>query len=164
MLEQFMKLVEQSAQQHIIQNKAIPDQFNNAAIREVSNHIFNTLKDQVSQGNMQQVIALFQGGANRSLGANPVIGNIISSITNSLTTKFGIPSQDSLAVASNLVPTVIGQLISKANDPRDIDFDLQQMMRGMSGNNALDISGMLSQAPKSSLGNIGNVLGKLFKK
>ena len=49
MLDPLLKLVEQSAQQHIIQNKAIPDQFNNASIKEVTNQILNNLKGQVTQ-------------------------------------------------------------------------------------------------------------------
>ncbi len=164
MLDQLLKLVEQNAQQPIVQNKAIPDQFNNAAIKEVANQIFNSLKGQVDQGNIQQIVTMFQGGAGRSIGSNPVVNNIITSVAGSLATKFNIPSQEAQSVAANLVPGVITQVIKKANDPRDIDFDLQQMMRGMSGNQSLDITDMMGQAPKSTIGNVGNILGKLFGK
>jgi hypothetical protein len=164
MLDQLMKLVEQSAQQPIVQNKAIPDQFNNAAIKEVTNQIINSLKSQVDQGNVQQIVAMFQGGVGKSIGSHPVVNNIVTSVAGSLTTKFNLPPQVAQSVATSLVPNVIGQVIRKANDPRDIDFDLQQMMRGMSGNQSLDISGMIGQVPKGSLGNVGNIIGKLFGK
>ena len=164
MLEPLSKLVEESAQQAIVQNKAIPDQFNNAAIKEVTNQIFTSLKGQVSQGNMQQVIAMFQTGAGRTMGANPVVTTIISSVTTSLQTKFGVSPDVAQSVANGLVPQVMSQVIKKANDPQDIEFDLQQMMRGMTGNTNLDISGMIGQAPKGALGTIGNVFGKLFGK
>ena len=163
MLDPLLRLVEQSAQQHIIQNKAIPDQFNNASIKEVTNQILNNLKGQVTQGNMQQIIAMFQSGAGR-VGASPVVNNIIASVAESLTSKFGIPADTAKSVASNVVPNVMTEVIKKTNDPTDIDFDLQQMMRGMSGNSSLDISGMMDQAPKGGIGNIGNIFGKLFKK
>jgi len=164
MLEPLSKLVEESAQQAIVQNKAIPDQFNNAAIKEVTNQIFTSLKGQVSQGNMQQVIAMFQTNAGRTMGANPVVTTIISSVTTSLQSKFGISPEVAQSVANGLVPQVMSQVIRKANDPHDIEFDLQQMMRGMTGNTSLDISGMIGQQPKGALGTIGNVFGKLFGK
>ena len=163
MLESLSKLVEDSAQQTIVQNKSIPDQFNNAAIKEVTNQIVNTLKGQVAQGNLQQVVSMFQSG-NRTIGSNPVVNNMITSVTGSLQSKFGISAEVAQSVASNLVPQVISQVIKKANDPQDIDFDIQQMMRTVSGNSSLDISGMMAQAPKGAIGSIGNVLGKLFGK
>ena len=161
MLDNLLKLVEQSAQQPIVQNNEIPNQFNNAAIKEVTNQIINSLKGQVDQGNIQQIVAMFQDGANRSIGTNPVVSNIVSSVATSLTSKFNIPSQVSQSVANNLVPSVMSQVIKKANDPHDIEFDLQQMMRGMSGNQSLDITSMMGAAPK---GAIGNILGKIFGK
>jgi len=163
MLDQLLKLVEQSAQQPIVQNKAIPDQFNNAAIKDVTQQILSTLKSEIANGNMQQIVGLFQTGG-KSLNAHPVIGNINQSVINSLVSKFGINASLAQTIASEVVPNVIGQVIRKANDPKDIDFDLQQMMRSMSGNSGLDISGMLSQQPKGAIGNIGNVFGKLFGK
>ena len=163
MLEPLSKLVEESAQQAIVQNKAIPDQFNNAAIKEVTNQIFSSLKGQVSQGNMQQVIAMFQAGASAKMSTNPVISTIISSVTASLQSKFGIAPDVAQSVANGLVPQVISQVIKKSNDPQNIEFDLQHMMRGMTGDSSLDISGMLGQ-PKGTLGTIGNVFGKLFGK
>lgn len=162
MLDQLLKIVEQNAQETIVQNKAIPDQFNNAAIKDVTNQIISNLKGQVGQGNIQQVVSMFQSGAGRSAGSHPVINNLVSSVANSLTTKFNIPQQVAQNVANTLVPNVMNQLIRKTNDPKDIDFDLQQMMRGMSGNPSLDITGMLGQAPKGALGNVGNIIGKLF--
>jgi hypothetical protein len=164
MMDQLLKIVEQGAQKTIVQNKAIPDQLNNAAIKEVTSQILNSLKGQVNAGNIQQVVAMFQSGAGRSMGSNPLVSNIISTVAGSLTSKFNIPGEVAQSVASNLVPGVMSEVIRKTNDPKDIDFDLQQMIRGMSGNQSLDISGMLGQAPKGGLGNVGNIIGKLFGK
>ena len=164
MLESLSKVVEENAQQPIVQNKSIPDQFNNAAIREVTSQIISSLKNQVSQGNLQQVVSLFQTGNVKTLASNPVITTMITSVSGSLESKFGISQQIAKGVADSLVPAVIAQVIKRSNDPQDIDFDLQQMMRGMTGNYTLDISGMLQQSPKGKLGNLGSALGKLFGK
>ena len=81
MLDQLVKLVEQNAGEAIVKNQAIPNQFNNAAIHEVAGSIFNTLKGQVAQGNMQQVVSMFQGGANmNSLARQPVATLSIKSL------------------------------------------------------------------------------------
>jgi hypothetical protein len=163
MLEPLLKIVEQTAQKPIIENQSIPDQLNNAAIKEVTNQIFTSLKGQVAQGNMQQVISMFQTGS-RGISTNPVVNSIVSSVAESLVAKFGIQSSVSQSVAASLVPTVLNEVIRKANDPKDIEFDLQQMMRGMTGNSALDISAMMSQPERSAIGKMGDMLGKLFGK
>lgn len=163
MLDQLLKLVEESAQQPIVQNESIPNQFNNAAIREVTNQIFNTLKGQVTEGNMQQVITMFQTGTVRN-ATNPVLTAMISSVSSSLATKFSMSPLAAQSIANNLVPSVMNQVIKRSKDPHDIDFDLQQMMRGMSGNQSLDISSMMGSVPKSTIKNIADVFGKLFGK
>ena len=162
MLDQLLKLVEQNARQSILENKAIPDQLNNAAIKEVTNQIFNGIKGEVMHGNMPQVIALFQAGITKQ--PSPVMTSIMETVTNSLASKFNISVEVARSVASQIVPVVMTQVIKKTNDPRDIDFDLQQMLRSMSGNNQLDISSMLPSQPKTTIGSISGVFSKLFKK
>lgn len=162
MLDQLLKLVEQNATQAIIANKAIPDQLNNAAIKEVTNQIFNGIKGQVTRGDMSQVIDLFQ--TSNSKTQSPVITSIIDTVSTSLAGKFQIAPDVARSVANSIVPAVMNQVIKKTNDPKDIDFDLQQMLRGMSGDSKLDISGMLPKAPKTTIGNISGVFSKLFKK
>lgn len=159
MLDQLMKLVEQNAQKSILENKAIPDQLNNAAIKEVTNQIFNGLKGQVSGGNMQQVINLFHGGASKQ--PSPVLNSILETVSTNLASKFNISQDVARSVAQQIVPQVMNQVIKKTNDPRDIDFDLQQMLRGMSGNSQLDISSMIPAEQKTT---IGSAFSKLFKK
>lgn len=162
MLDQLLKLVEQNARQSILENKAIPDQLNNAAIKEVTNQIFNGIKGEVMHGNMPQVIALFQAGITKQ--PSPVMTSIMETVTNSLASKFNISVEVARSVASQIVPVVMTQVIKKTNDPRDIDFDLQHMLRSMSGNNQLDISSMLPRQPKTTIGSISGVFSKLFKK
>jgi hypothetical protein len=53
MLDQLMKLVEQHAGDAIVNNPAIPNQHNNAAIKDVASQIFSGLQSQASGGNMQ---------------------------------------------------------------------------------------------------------------
>ncbi len=163
MFEPLFKIVEQNAQKPIVQNTSIPDQLNNAAIKEVTQQIFSNLKGQVAQGNMQQVISMFQSNG-KAISAHPVIGSIVASVAESLVAKFGIQASVAQSIATGMVPTVMNEVIRKANDPRDIEFDLQQMMRTMTGNSSLDISGMMPEPQRSAIGKMGDMLGKLFGK
>lgn len=170
MLDQLIKLVEQNAGEAIVKNQAIPNQHNNAAIQEVASQIMNGLKGQVAQGNMQQVVSLFQGGsAQNSLASNPMVTQIVSNIAGNFASKFGVSPQVAKSIVAGLVPTVMNQLVSKTNNPKDKDFDLTDMMKGMSGNSNLDISGMLGQltggkSSQNPMGGLGDMLGGMFGK
>jgi hypothetical protein len=171
MLDQLVKLVEQNAGKAIVQNNAIPNQFNNAAIEEVAGGIFNAMKGQVAQGNMQQVVSMFQGGVNQSsLANNPMVKQMIASVAGNFASKFGVSSAQAQSIVSNLLPVVMNQFIKKTNDPQDNSFDLTNMMRGMSGNNNLDVGSIIGQLAGGSnsksnpLGALGGLAGKLFGK
>ena len=170
MLDQLVKLVEQNAGKAIVQNDAIPNKFNNEAIQEVAGGIFNAMKGQVAQGNMQQVVSMFQGGASQSsLASNPMVKQIIASVAGNFASKFGVSAQ-AQSIVSNLLPVVMNQFVKKTNDPQDNSFDLTNMMRGMSGNNNLDVTSILGQLAGGSnsksnpLGALGGLAGKLFGK
>jgi hypothetical protein len=171
MLDQLVKLVEQNAGEAIVKNQAIPNQFNNAAIQEVAGSIFNTMKGQVAQGNMQQVVSMFQGGANmNALANNPMVKQMIASVAGNFASKFGVSSAQAQSIVSSLLPTVMNQFINKTNDPKDNSFDLTNMMKSMSGNNNLDVASMIGQLAGGSnsssnpLGELGGLAGKLFGK
>jgi len=170
MLDQLVKLVEQNAGDAIVKNPAIPNQFNNAAIQEVAGSIFNTLKGQVAQGNMKEVVSMFQGGASQSsLANNPLVNQMISSVAANFASKFGISSSQAKSIVSSLLPTVMNQVISKTNDPKDNAFDLTNMVKTMSGNNNIDVAGIIGQlaggdAKSNPLGALGSMAGKFFGK
>jgi hypothetical protein len=159
MLDQLIKLVEQNAGKAIVQNKAIPDQFNQAAIKTVAEQIFNGLKGQASQGNIQQIAGMFQGG--KSAANNPIVSQLISSVAGTVATKFGIPKQAAESMASSLLPTVMNQLVTKTNDPKDSSFDLGGIMKSVTGNKSFDVSSVLGGKQG---GDLGSMLGGMFGK
>jgi hypothetical protein len=171
MLDQLVKLVEQNAGKAIVQNDAIPNQFNNAAIQEVAGGIFNAMKGQVAQGNLQQVVSMFQGGGNQSNFANnPMVKQMIASVAGNFASKFGVSSAQAQSIVAGLLPTVMNQFVKKTNDPKDSSFDLTNMMRSMSGNNSLDVGSIIGSlagggnSKSNPLGALGGLAGKLFGK
>lgn len=167
MIDQLIKLVAQNAGDAIVNNQAIPNKFNNAAIEDVAQQIFGSMQGQVSQGNMQQILAMFTSGGNTgALASNPMVAQIVSGIAASFASKFGVSPQAAQSIAYNLVPQVLNQFINKTNDPGDRDFDLQDVMRGFSGNSNLNVNDILNQVTGGSankgLGGVGDILGNLF--
>lgn len=164
MIDQLVKLVQQNAGEAIVKNNAVPNQFNNAAIEEVAQQLFKGMQGQVSNGNLQQFASMFQGGNASSLTNNPMVGQVISNIASSFASKFGIPPQTATAIAGSLIPMVMNQIVNKTNDPDDGDFDLQDMLRGFSGNNNLNLNDVLGGLTGSSKGGggLGNVLGNIL--
>jgi hypothetical protein len=162
MLDQLINLVKQNAGEAIVNNQAIPNQHNDAAIQEVAGQIFNGLKGQVAQGNMDQVVSMFQGGSTSSLTNNPMVSQMISNIAGNFAAKFGISPDTARGIVASLIPTVMSQLVKKTNDPDDSSFDLSSMVQSMGGSNS-DLAGMLGKLGGNT-GGLGGALGGLFGK
>jgi uncharacterized protein YidB (DUF937 family) len=145
MLENLINLIEQHAGNAVINNPAVPNEQNNAVISEAGNSIVGTLKNMVSQGNLQDVMNLFHNSGNVS--SNPATQNITGNFVQSLMDKFGLDQNAASGVASNLIPNVLQSLVHKTNDPNDSSFNLQ---------------GIISQLTSGQEGGIGGgVLDKI---
>lgn len=163
MLDQLIKLVEQNSNEAIVNNKDIPNQFNNDAIQDVAQQIFGGLKGEASAGNYSQLLSMFQGGQS-SIASNPMVTQMISNLAGSFASKFGMSQQSAQNIASGLLPQIMNQFVNKTNDPDDNDFDLQDMLSGLSGGKNIDLAdlmGKFSGGSKQS-GGIADVIGKVF--
>jgi hypothetical protein len=161
MLEQLINLVRQNADDAIVKNSVVPNEANDSAIQDVAMQIFNGLKGQASSGNLQDIVGMFQG--NHSL-AGPMTSQIISNVTGSLASKFGISRQAAAGIATSLIPIVMKQFVNKTNDPNDNDFDLQDIVKSVTGkSNVGDILSQFTGGSATESSAAGNVLGNLFK-
>ena len=160
MLDQLVKLVRQNAEQSIVKNEAVPNEANDEAIQDVATQILNGLKGQASKGNMQDLIGMFQGNQS-SVEGNPVTSSLVSNITGRLASKFGISPQVAAGIASSLIPMVMKQFVDKTKDPNDKDFDLQDVIRNVTGNS--NVGDILSQFSGGKQGSEASVLGNMFK-
>lgn len=165
MLDQLIQLVKQHAGDAIINNPAIPNQHNDAAISDVANSILSGLQSHASSGNLQNIVSLFQNGGGNSLVNHPIVSSIIGNAAASLSSKFGVNPSTASSIASSLLPTVINKFVSKTNDPNDTSFDLSSVLQTVSGNSGLDVSSLLGQVTNSGsnpLGSLGNLASKFF--
>ncbi len=148
MLENLLDLIKQNAGNAIIDNPAIPNQHNDAAISEAGNSIVDGLKKMISSGNTQDVVNLFnhQGG---DIANNPAAQQISGGFIQNLMDKFGLDKGAASGIAGNLIPQVLQKLVHKTNDPNDKSFDIQgilgQLTNGQQGGSGFDLQGLIGQ-------------------
>lgn len=152
MFEQLLQLVQQHAQDQIVNNQQIPNEHNDTAIKAVTEAISSGLSSQLSSGNMQGVMSLMNGtGGNWA--DNPIVKNIMNSAAGSIAQKAGVTPEVAANVASSLIPTVMQQFQQQTADPNNNNFTLQGVLGALSGGKAGGLD----------LGNIGGMIGNLLK-
>ncbi len=163
MLDQLLNLVKENAQDIIVNNNAVPNQFNDAAIGEAGNAIHEQLAGAVKNGNLQDVLGMF--GNSQNLSNNPLVGNIVSQLAGSLGSKFGVDGAQAQNIASQLIPQILGQLTSKTNNPNDSSFNINDIMGHLSGGNnkGIDFGNIVQQMQQGGGGvDFGNIAGQLL--
>lgn len=133
MFENLLKLVQEHAGDAIINNPAIPNEKNDAAIGAASEGIVDHLKNLGANGGIEKVMGMFKGG---NIANNPEIANIAGSVAGKLVSNFGIDASQAEGIVKNLVPQVMDKFVNKTNDPNDSSFDLQDILGSIGGGNA----------------------------
>jgi hypothetical protein len=159
MIENLINLIKENAGELIVNNQAIANEHNDAAISETGNSIINGLKAEFSKGNIAGLSDILK--TNENLTSNPIVANIISDLGNNLVSKFNVNQTDANHISSELIPNVMNQLISKINDPNDDSFNVQSMLSNIGGGG---LSGMLINmfGPKNNNEEKGGLSG-MFK-
>jgi hypothetical protein len=161
MLENLLDLIKQHAGDAIINNPAIPNSQNNAAVAEAGNSIVSGLKDMISQGKIQDVLSLLQGqGGN--VASNPAVQNISGNFVQNLMDKFGLGQGQASGVAGNLIPNVIQSLVHKTNDPNDNSFNIQGILSHLAGGQQTGMEGLLGSLTQGGAGGVMDKLKGLF--
>ena len=165
MIDQLIKLVQANAGDAIVNNQAIPNQQNDAAIETVARQIMGGLQQRAAQGDVSQVTSLFNGADLSAMGGNSMVGSLISNVAGEFAGRFGVSPQIAQSIASGLIPTVMNQFVNKTNDPNDKDFDLQDMLKGFTGGGGggggLNLGELVGGG--GSGGGLADMLGKILK-
>ncbi len=140
MFENLLNLVREHAGDAIINNSAVPNEKNDAAIETTTSAIMDSLKNQVSSGDLSSLAGMFKG--NTANGSNGMIDMISGNVVKNLMSKLGVENAAAANIASSLIPMVMNKFIHKTNDPNDKSFDLQNIMSSLGGNSSLISSAM----------------------
>lgn len=146
MLQNLIELIKENAGEAIINNPAIPNEKNNAAIETAAGALFKALKGTTKTGGVNSIKDLFQEG--RDVNSNPVVNNISNNVAGELMKKFGLNKGAANGIVAMLIPIVLNKLIKKTNDPKDNSINLESVIGSL-------VTG------KSGLGGLGNILGSL---
>ena len=154
MLENLFNLIKEQGANDVINNPAIPNEQNTAVLASATSSIAEEFQGVLAGGGLQNIISMFGSGS--SLLNNPIVGNIISSFTNKLTTQHGIAPEQAGGIASSLIPNVIGNLINKTSDSNDSSFNINGIINFLTGNSSnagggLDLQGMAGKFAGGSM-------------
>jgi len=162
MLENLLDLIKQNAGSAIIDNPAIPNQHNEAAITEAGSSIMDGLKNMIASGNVKDVASLFnnQGG---DIANHPAAQQIQGGFIQNLMGKFGLNEGAASGIAASLIPMVLQKLVHQTNDPNNSNFNIQNIIGSLTGGGGqqaaggggLDIQGILSQFTGGGAANAG---------
>lgn len=132
MIENLTQLVRENSTDAIIANPAMPNEYNNAAIEQVSQTIIDSLRCQIIGGALKDVLSIFE--KKQQLKSHIVIHDLNNCVINDLISKFGITYKAASDVASKIVLPVMEQLVKRTNDPADLTFDLKKILNVVGGN------------------------------
>lgn len=152
MLDQLLNLVKGEAQNAVVNNADVPNENNEGVIQEAVSAISGGLKNELANGGFQNVLQTL-GGQGGSVQNNSIVSNISGNFANNIMQKFGLSSSTAQSVASSLIPSVMGKLINKTNDPNDSSFSLDNIFHSLTGGqtSGLNLSGVLQSVTGGKL-------------
>ncbi len=173
MLEQLMGLIQDHSQDAIVNNPAIPNEHNNDAMQTILGAITGGMQQQAQsgQGGLAGLAGLLGGQAGNGgagLMSNPIVAGIAQQAIGGLMQKFGMGNGAAAGIVSQVLPGVLGSMISKTNDPNDNSFNMTDIM-GVMADGKVDMSDVMNIAGKfmgggqqGGAGGLGGLLGGLF--
>ena len=152
MLEVLQGLIQQAGQTAVVENNEVPNEHNEGVMSEVMQGLLGGLTNQAnSQGGLGSILGMLSGGVNANQGEslmnNPMVSGIAQNIIGSIMAKFGLSNSAASGVVASMLPSVLGGLISKSNDPADSSVDTGSIMNVLSGGktSGIDFGSLLSQ-------------------
>ncbi len=129
MLENLNELVRENVQDAVVNNSEVPNEQNEAVIQAASGSIFDTLKDQLSTGNIGALTDLFNGSSAQG-------SSVAQQASNSFTDKLsglGINAETAKTIAASVIPLIVGKLAQKTADPNDSSFNIKDILGNIAG-------------------------------
>jgi len=140
MLENLNELVRENVQDSVVNNTDIPNEHNEAVIQAASGSIFDTLKDQLTSGNIGALTDIFNGNkAEGTQVAEQASGSFIDKLSG-----LGINADTAKSLASSIIPGLIAKFTQKTNDPNDSSFNLKDVLGSLGGSDGkFDVSDVI---------------------
>lgn len=142
MLKELFDLVRGNATETVISNPDIPNEYNDEVVAEATNTVASGFRNIVAGGGIQSLLSLFGGGSNKkSLLSNPIVSMMMGHFASKLMNKFNLNNNQANNLSGNLIPSVLGNLINRTNDPNDQGFSLEKLLGSITGKKELATQG-----------------------
>lgn len=169
MMDQIQQIVNQLTEKEVVGNNNISNNLAGDVAKETGSSLMEGLQNAVSGGNMGELMNMFGGSDANLLTSNPIVKNIIESLTSKLGANVGLDAGTSGSFASSIIPQILSMIMGKAKSG---DFNITDILGSLTGGNA---TAMLDQNGDGKLGiddaisavkngNLGDLLGGFFKK
>jgi hypothetical protein len=151
MLDQLIDLVRQSGQEQVVNNPAIPNEYNDRVMNEAGSSIMDGLQQAIGGGGgLSSLMKMFGQGGSGGLGSllsNPMVQGMISQFTGKLTSQFNVDPSQASQVSAGLIPQVLQGLAGRVNDPADTSIDINSVMASLTGGRSggVDFGGLLQK-------------------
>lgn len=129
MLDNIINLVKEEALKSITNNADVPADKKDAAIETTTSSIVDGIKNQLSGGNVTDLIGMFTGDSKAS---NSLTDSIQTSVITSLIEKVGLNKGVANTIATTVIPAVMSMISKKNNDSND-SFDIGSIIESVSG-------------------------------
>jgi len=145
MLDSIINLVKDEALGAISDNAGVPAEKKDAAVETTTSTIVDELKNQLTGGNISNVMNLFGSSSGSS---NTLTNSLQSSVVSALSQKVGLSPAVANSIASAVIPAIMGLISKKHSDPND-SFDLGSLVKSFTDNSKGGL-----------LGALGSIFGK----
>ena len=113
MLENLFQLIKDYGQEEVVNNPDIPNEQNEAVMAEASHAVAGTLQQTLAQGNVQDVMNLFNSNNSAQIMSSPVAQNMQAGFMDNVTNKLGINKNVAIGLAATLIPMVISKMVKR---------------------------------------------------
>ena len=166
MLDQLTKIVEQFTQKEVAANAQIDNNLAGSVAKETGNSLVDGLKSAVSRGNISDLMGMAGNLDVSSLTSNPVVKNIIDSLSNKLSTNVGLDAGTASGFAGSVIPQILTTVVESVKNG---NFNIGELMGSGGLTAALDQNGdgklgMDDAMDAIKKGGFGDLLGGFFKK
>ncbi len=104
MLKELFELVRGNAQETVIENPEVPNEYNNEVVAEATNTVASGMRNMVAGGGLESLLNLFKGGSpgKKGLLQNPIVNMMMGHFASKLMNKFNMSNNQANSVSGNL--------------------------------------------------------------
>lgn len=155
MLDQIIQFAKDQMGERMKGEHNLDNDQQNEVFNIAQSSLLESIKGQISNGNLNQIMDMFNGEKDADSGA--IAGNMQNQVVQSLMDKFGFDSAKAGSIAQSVIPAILSRFTSpetgNANDAADL-------VKKIGLDNDSGIAGIVSQF--TGEGGIGNLVKGLF--